>query len=75
MSVMDSVDRPDLLLLRIEEAALRLGIGRSLMYKLVLSGQVESVAVGRLRRVPSEALGEYVARLRAETSRGDVEAS
>ena len=54
------------LLLRVEEAADRLGIGRSLMYRLVLSGAVESVPVGRLRRIPSECLREYVDRLRAE---------
>jgi excisionase family DNA binding protein len=56
------------LLLRIEEAAERLGIGRSLMYRLVLSGAIESVPVGRLRRIPSECLREYVDRLRAQTA-------
>src|SRR4051794_30725764 len=55
------------LLLRIEEAAERLGIGRSLMYHLVLSGAVESVPLGRLRRIPSECLQEFVDRLRAES--------
>ena len=54
------------LLLRIEEAAQRLGIGRSLMYRLVMSGAVESVHVGRLRRVPAECLAEHVARLRSQ---------
>lgn len=53
------------LLLRIEEAADRLGIGRSLMYRLVLTGEVESVHVGRLRRIPAECLDEHVERLRA----------
>ena len=52
------------LLPRIEEAAKRLGIGRSLMYRLVMSGEVESVHVGRLRRIPAECLAEHVARLR-----------
>ena len=52
------------LLLRIEEAAERLGIGRSLMYRLVMSGEVESVHVGRLHRIPAECLVEHVARLR-----------
>lgn len=51
------------LLLCIEEAAERLAIGRSLMYWLVLSGEVQSVPVGRLRRIPCEALTEYVERL------------
>jgi excisionase family DNA binding protein len=64
----ESVVAADKLLLRIEEAAKRLGIGRSLMYRLVLSGQVQSVPLGRLRRIPAEALEEYVERLRVEAS-------
>jgi excisionase family DNA binding protein len=56
----------DRLLLRVEEAAGRLGIGRSLMYRLVLSGEVQSIPVGRLRRIPCEALTEYVDRLKRE---------
>ena len=57
---------PPKLLLRIEEAAEQLGIGRSLMYRLVLSGAIESVRLGRLRRIPAECLGEHVRRLRDE---------
>ncbi|GAB3751966.1 helix-turn-helix domain-containing protein [Microlunatus parietis] len=56
------------LLLRIEEAAARLGIARTLMYHLVRTGEVESVHVGRLRRVPVACLEEYVAALRARPS-------
>jgi excisionase family DNA binding protein len=53
------------ILLRVEEAAHRLGIERTLMYALVRSGDVESVRVGRLRRIPVECLDEFVAGLRA----------
>jgi excisionase family DNA binding protein len=52
------------LLLTVEEAANRLGIGRTVMYRLVSSGAVESVTLGRLRRVPSECLDEFVTALR-----------
>jgi excisionase family DNA binding protein len=52
------------LVLTIEEAAERLGIGRSLMYALVKSGDVESVTIGRLRRIPTDALSTFVASLR-----------
>jgi excisionase family DNA binding protein len=52
------------LVLTIEQAAERLGIGRSLMYALVMSGEVESVTIGRLRRIPADALVTYLARLR-----------
>ena len=65
MDEREEVVADDKLLLRIEEAAKRLGIGRSLMYRLVLSGEVQSVP---LRRIPAEALREYVGRLRVEAS-------
>jgi excisionase family DNA binding protein len=57
------------LLLTVEEAARRLGIGRTSMYRLVSSGAVESVTVGRLRRVPSECLDNFVAALRSSNQR------
>lgn len=52
------------MVLTVEEAAERLGIGRTLMYALVKSGDVESIAIGRLRRIPLDALDDFVARLR-----------
>ena len=52
------------LVLTIEQAAQQLGIGRTLMYALVSSGEVESVTIGRLRRIPAECITEYVDRLR-----------
>jgi excisionase family DNA binding protein len=59
-------DQPDSagLLLTVEEAAERLRLGRTLVYRLISSGELESVKVGRLRRVPAECLPEYVAVLR-----------
>ena len=60
-----SVTQPTRLVLTIEQAARRLGIGRTLMYSLVMTGEVESVTIGRLRRIPVECLTEYVAKLRA----------
>lgn len=51
------------LLLSIKDAAKRLNIGRTLMYELVGSGQIESVHIGRLHRVPVSALVRYVERL------------
>jgi excisionase family DNA binding protein len=54
----------DGLLLTVEEAAKRLRLGRTLVYRLIASGELESVTVGRLRRVPAECLNEYVATLR-----------
>jgi excisionase family DNA binding protein len=59
-----SVTKPTRLVLTIEQAARRLGIGRTLMYSLVMNGEVESVTIGRLRRIPVECLTEYVTKLR-----------
>jgi excisionase family DNA binding protein len=47
--------------LTVEEAARRLGVGRTTMYALVASGEVQSVQIGRLRRVPVRALDSYLA--------------
>lgn len=55
------------LVLTIDEAAQRLGIGYSLMAALVRSGDVESVRIGRLRRIPVDALSTYVQSLRKPT--------
>jgi excisionase family DNA binding protein len=52
------------LLLTAEEAAERLGVGRTTMYALIKSGAVESIPVGRLRRIPPDALETYIANLR-----------
>ena len=49
------------LLLTVPEAALRLGVGRSFLYRLVMAGEVRSVKLGRSRRIPVRALEEFVA--------------
>jgi excisionase family DNA binding protein len=55
---------PSLALLTVEEAARRLRIGRTTCFRLVLAGEIESVTVGRLRRVPADAVPAYVTKLR-----------
>ena len=52
------------LLLSVNEAARLLGIGRTLMYELLGSGEIDSVHVGRLRKVPAQALTAFVERHR-----------
>jgi excisionase family DNA binding protein len=66
MNALDNNNEPfvPILLLRVEEAALRLGIGRTSMYRLVMTGEVESVQIGGLRRIPAPCIEEYVDRLR-----------
>ncbi|SNX62296.1 excisionase family DNA binding protein [Streptomyces sp. TLI_55] len=62
-SVQGSAD-PSLVLLTVEETARRLRIGRTTCFRLVRAGEIESVTVGRLRRVPVDAVPAYVAKLR-----------
>jgi excisionase family DNA binding protein len=58
-------ERSPLLLLTVEEAADRIGICRSNMFKLIRQGDVKSVKVGRLRRVTPTALEDFVRQLSA----------
>ena len=52
------------LLLSVDEAADVLGFKRSLLYEKLMSGEVQSVKVGRRRLVPVSAVQEYVAELK-----------
>jgi excisionase family DNA binding protein len=54
------------LLLTPEEAAESLGVSRSLVYELMRSGRLESVALGRCRRIPIESLKLFVEELRLD---------
>jgi excisionase family DNA binding protein len=56
------------LLVRPEDAARVLGVGRTKVYELMRSGALRSVRVGGLRRVPVAALNEFVARLEEEAA-------
>jgi excisionase family DNA binding protein len=51
-------------LLRPEEAAARLNVSRTKVYELMARGDLESVRVDGCRRVPVEALRDYITRLR-----------
>ncbi|MGN6243728.1 MAG: excisionase family DNA-binding protein [Motilibacteraceae bacterium] len=53
------------LLYKPEEAAEALGIGRSRLFQLLASGELESVSIGRSRRITRAALEGYVDRLQA----------
>lgn len=48
------------LLLTPEEAAERLSVGRSRIFELIGSGRLRSVRIGNSRRIPTEALVEFV---------------
>jgi excisionase family DNA binding protein len=57
-------DDPTLVLLKVEEAARRLRIGRTTCFALIRAGELDSVMIGGLRRVPVDAIPEFVTRLR-----------
>lgn len=54
----------DPLLLRVEEAAKRLGIGRSLAYRFIQTGELASVKISGARRVIVSDLLDFVQRLK-----------
>jgi excisionase family DNA binding protein len=53
----------DQLLVTPEEAARRLSVGRTTVYELMASGELQSVNIGRCRRVPVSSLSLFVDRL------------
>jgi excisionase family DNA binding protein len=50
-------------LLTVEQAAAAIGIGRTTTYTLIKNGELTSVKVGRLRRIPLDELQAYMDRL------------
>ncbi|MEB3959236.1 excisionase family DNA-binding protein [Streptomyces kunmingensis] len=69
-TVTEGTDDPTLILLTVEEAARRLSIGRTYCFRLLAMGQLDSVTLGRARRVPAEAVVEFAHKLRASQCRG-----
>jgi excisionase family DNA binding protein len=57
------------LLLTAEQAAEMLNIGRCKVYDLLRTGELESIKIGRLRRIPVDNVHRFATRL-VEESRG-----
>jgi excisionase family DNA binding protein len=57
---MDQFSPPASLLLRVDEAAARLGLARSTVYQLLADGTLPVVRIGRAVRVPVAALDAWV---------------
>lgn len=48
-------------LLDVDSAAIYLGMSRSMLYKLLLSGEIQSIVLGRkFRRVPLKACDQFI---------------
>ena len=56
------------LLLTIQESCDSTGLGRSKFYELIKTGEIESVKIGKARRIPPESLAAYVDGLRQAQS-------
>jgi excisionase family DNA binding protein len=61
--VSESLITDDQLLVTPEEAARRLSVGRTTIYELMSSGELQSVNIGRCRRVPVSSLSSFVSNL------------
>ena len=55
-----------------EQAADALGIGRTTVFALIKSGELRSLRIGHLRRVPADEIDAYTARLAAEQHPADA---
>jgi excisionase family DNA binding protein len=53
----------DKLLLKDVEACAVIGVSRTVLWDLLRRGEIDSVKIGRSRRIPVSALTAYVARL------------
>ena len=54
----------------VSEAAQALSIGKTQMNRLILTGELGSVKVGRSRRIPASALRQFVERRMADNEGG-----
>ncbi|HLL68858.1 MAG TPA: helix-turn-helix domain-containing protein [Micromonosporaceae bacterium] len=60
------VEAPPKLAYRPETAAKMLDIGRTTLYSLMSSGELETIKIGRARLIPAAALDRFIERLREE---------
>lgn len=57
-------------LLTVDQVAERLQLGRTKVYELLRSGDIESVVIGSARRIPSAAVDAFIHRLAGRTNGG-----
>ena len=66
---------PDRMLYRVEEAAAVLALSRHRLYELIRSGELPTVKIGKLRRVPAQSMVAYVDGLLLGVVRDDDDAA
>jgi excisionase family DNA binding protein len=62
---MSTATTPQRLLYTPDNAGAILDVGRTTIYQLIASGELRSVKIGRSRRIPADALEDYVNKLTA----------
>ena len=62
--------RPEPLLLTVEQTATLLSLSRTLIYNLLASGELESLKLAGIRRIPRQAVLDWIERQRAEQQAG-----
>ena len=55
------------LLLDVREVGEALGCGKTYVYELIARGQLRTVKLGRLTRIPADALAEFVRKLESNS--------
>ena len=63
--------QPPTRLLKVNEVADRLGVSRNKVYELLYKGEIRSLAIGRTRRISSDALAEFISRPKDDGSHVD----
>lgn len=62
-------------MLTVEQAAAALSVGRTTVFALIKSGELRSLLIGRLRRIPLDEIQAYTARLTAQQHPGEAKGS
>lgn len=53
-------------LLKVADVCERLGMGKSKVFEFIATGELESLKIDGARRVPEDAVDDFIARRRAE---------
>jgi excisionase family DNA binding protein len=56
------------MLLKVKDVAGALSLGRSQVYKLIATGELRSITIGRSRRIPRQAVAEFLASLESASA-------
>jgi excisionase family DNA binding protein len=65
---MTEVGEDALGLLMVPEAAVLMRLGKRTVWRMVHDGEIESIKIGRSRRIPRQAVADYIAGRRAASS-------